>query len=165
MNDKILAFGLLCLVGLNGPALAQQCPPGIAHGTPGCIPPNNPSSPLYPNSGSQPVVPPMVWADRWGAIAIDFSIGKIGTSTGMSSKRKAKKAALAQCRANGGVACKSSLTYFNQCGVMAWGESYAATAHAATIELASEIALRSCGEHTADCQIYYADCSMAERIQ
>jgi hypothetical protein len=110
----------------------------------------------------------MIWADRWGAIAIDDTVaeGGIGTVVGMPSKRKAEKAALAECRASGGGAgCKINLSYYNQCGVIAWGQNYATAMGASTIEEASEAAKQKCDEHTKDCQIYYAECSMAERIQ
>jgi hypothetical protein len=45
-----------------------------------------------------------VYQDRWGSIAVDgaVSVGGIGTSSDMPSKRKAEKVAIAQCRATGG---------------------------------------------------------------
>jgi hypothetical protein len=107
----------------------------------------------------------MIWADRWGAIATDATNGGVGTAVSMSSKRKAEKAALEVCRTKGGSGCKLSLTYYNQCGAMAWGATHMATASAQTIEKASELAVDSCAKGSTDCQIYYADCSMAERIQ
>lgn len=105
------------------------------------------------------------WETRWGAIAIDFREGKIGTASTMSSKRGAEKDALSDCRSNGGTACKLALSYHNQCGVMAWGESYATTESAETLEQASARAIRSCSAKSSDCQIYYSDCSLAERVR
>jgi hypothetical protein len=97
---------------------------------------------------------------------MNFKNGSVGAVKNMESKNKAQKAALAQCRTNGGgYGCKDALTYYNQCGVIAWGESYAATYSAATIEKASERAVEICSTQTEDCQIYYADCSLPERVR
>lgn len=110
-------------------------------------------------------IPQENWARRWGAIAIDDSNSGVGTAVDMHSKRKAEKAALEQCREKGGDGCKVSHTYSNQCGVIAWGDTHYVTGSAATIEEASELALRSCSAASANCRIYYADCSYAERVE
>ena len=98
-----------------------------------------------------------------GAIAFDDTIGGVGTAIGMRSKRKAEKEALIACRKKGGSGCRIDLTYHNQCGVIAWGDSAATTASAATKEQASERALQTCSEHTEGCKIYYEDCSYPVR--
>lgn len=115
----------------------------------------------------KPYKSPVRWAKTWGAIASDNTLGKVGAATGKMSEQEAEAAATESCYARGGGAgCTNILlTYWNQCGAMAWGESYSTTARAGTVEEASKIAIQSCSKHTADCQIYYADCSPAKRIQ
>jgi hypothetical protein len=154
----------VCLFALSGAAWAQTaCPMGVAPGSPQCGP--SPSYHGVTPTSSAPQYPQVRWMDRWGAIATDATVGGVGTAERMSSKRQAQKAALAACRKRGGGGCKISLSFRNQCGAMAWGASHMSTAHAATIETASELAIRSCSESTSDCQIYYADCSLPHRIQ
>lgn len=159
MNSKTFVLCLLCLVGLSNLAFAQQCPPGIAHGTPGCIPPNNPASPLYPNS--QPVEPQMIWADRWGAIATNEKTGHVGTIAGQKSKREAKIIAKQRC----GEGCDVRMVYYNQCAAIAWGSGSYSVNGAATVEEASTRAMRVCGQGADDCKVVFTECSMAERIQ
>ena len=148
----------------------QGCAPGFSlnpNSTPGgpmCTPipgygtTNNPSQ-------SQPLVPEPRWATRWGAIAIDDTNSGVGTAVGMRSKRKAEKAAMQECQAKGGDGCRIDLAYFNQCGVIAWGDTHYVTAGSATISEASELALNDCEKTSSNCRIYYADCSYAERVQ
>lgn len=160
MNAKTLVLCLLGLIGLNGSAFAQSCPPGIAHGTPGCIPPSNPASPLYPHS--EPIAPtPMIWADRWGAIATNEKTGHVGTIAGQASKRGAKKIAMQRC----GDGCKVRMVYYNQCAAIAWGSGSYSANGAATVQEASVRALRVCGQGADDCKVVFTECSMAERVQ
>jgi len=53
---------------------------------------------------------------RWGAIATD------NLNVGAKSKRIAAKAAVAQCRSNGGTKCIVDIAYYNQCAVIVLGE-------------------------------------------
>lgn len=157
----LLAMSLL----VAGAASAEQgCPDGFipnAAGTPGapCVPG---SAPNWEGS-SQP--PRARWAARWGAFAGDSESGKIGQASGMASEREAEKKALAHCRSKGGSDCRVELTYSNQCGVVAYGGGYMNTASAATVDEASEIALRRCRDNSSSCKIYFSDCSYAERVQ
>lgn len=160
MNGKIVLT--LSMLALSGSALAQRCPQGTPN-TPNCIPPDHPASP-YANP-TQPPVRRMIWADRWGAIAFDSTNGGVGTASGMTSKRKAEEAAMAECGAKGGGGCWVELAYYNQCAVIAWGKTYATTASAPTIEQASARAVHTCGLKSDGCEIVYKNCSMAERIQ
>src|SRR3546814_4114213 len=67
---------------------------------------------------SKPAVPQVKWADSWGAIAIDDIRGEAGIVTGFPSKRKAKKAAIEECRKRGGEDCSISIIYTNQCAAV-----------------------------------------------
>ncbi|MFK3649762.1 DUF4189 domain-containing protein [Lysobacter enzymogenes] len=148
-------FLILLLFLLAGTAHAEQgCPDGFipnAAGTPGvpCV------AGSTQNWGELPRHAP----SRWGAFAGDSESGKIGQASGMPSKRKAEKQALAHCRSKGGQNCKVEITYNNQCGVVAYGGGHMNTASAATIEEASDIALRRCNDNAQSCKIYFSDCS------
>jgi hypothetical protein len=149
---------------------AAQCVPGF----PSCAPPDVVygsqgldayGRPLSQSPSTRPGTS-VAWEDRWGAIAIDSVLGKVGAAKGLRSKKMAERAALSDCvNRGGGSECQISLAYRNQCGVMAWGERSAVTHGAASIEEASAVALQRCGERTSDCIIYYADCSMSELVQ
>lgn len=119
------------------------------------------------NSAGQSYKPPVRWATSWGAIAFDYKSGKVGAVTGQPSEQPAEAAAISECRKRGGGKdCEYiSLTYYNQCAAMAWGHDQSVSSHAATIDEASERAMKRCNKLTTDCQIYYADCSLAKRIQ
>lgn len=164
---KVRILLALWLLSLSGFSFAQVCPygayPGRLDETQICRPPPEDAS----NDVVQPTTPSVRWEARWGAIAIDNALGKVGAVTDMRSKREAMRAATAECRARGGgEGCKYvSLSYHNQCAVMAWGNERAVTQGAETVEIASNLALRECNNLTTDCTIYYAGCSLPARVQ
>lgn len=91
----ILAASLLLVWGS---ASAQTvCPQGVSAGSAQC----GPSSMTAPDpSENAPYVrslPPLFWADGWGAIATDGH-GVAGAVTDLASKRDAKRAAIQECR-------------------------------------------------------------------
>jgi hypothetical protein len=106
---KLQALLIIGLLGLSGSVWAQACPSGIpAANNPGCIPPNNPMSPYYQGQPQQPQqqqLPPQptgYWEKTWGAIVGHSSKPILGAATGVSSEDKAKRLALADCKAKGG---------------------------------------------------------------
>jgi hypothetical protein len=114
------------------------------------------------NNTPQSVAPPVRWATRWGAIAVNTQTGALGSGAGRQTRGYAKQAALANC----GDGCKIELTYRNQCAALASGERFHASASAATIEEASQLAMKECGKGgVRDCEITYSECSLPERIQ
>lgn len=157
---RIVAFLSLCLMPFHD-AFAEggTCPPDYypvnSPGVMGCAP--------IPAGDGVPSGP--VWESRWGAIAIDFSKGSYGSAFAQGSKRQAQQGALKQCRANGGgKACKVSLVYFNQCGVMARGDTYGVTQGAGTLDDASKIALQRCSEQSRNCRVVLSECSYPTRV-
>ncbi|WYX24884.1 DUF4189 domain-containing protein [Achromobacter xylosoxidans] len=108
--------------------------------------------------------PPAVWADRWGAIATDGKAGSLGFSTDMESKRKAEKAAMADCQAKGGTNCELDIAYYNQCAVVVTGENTYLAQSAATEDLATSIAMGKCQKGNTNCRVLYTGCSTAVRI-
>ena len=165
VNLRILLA--LWLLTMSGFSLAQVCPygayPGRLDEPQICRPPPEDTG----NDATRPSVPSTRWEARWGAIAIDNKLGKVGAVKDMRSKREAKRAASAECRTRGGgEGCKYvSLTYHDQCAVMAWGNGRAVTQGAETVEIASDLALRECNKLTTDCKIYYTGCSLPARVQ
>jgi Domain of unknown function (DUF4189) len=135
-----------------------NCPPGYyqtgATDYVGC-------APLPGQGGTAPPDPGPEWATRWGAIAT--ANGAFGTANNLSSARKAEKTALNRCKANGGKDCKINLSFGNQCAALAWGTASNYVEPAADILLAENGALKSCGEVTQDCKIFYSACSYPER--
>lgn len=154
---------LICGVVIR-PAFAEQgCPDGFtpnAAGTPGqqCIPIGGQTRPGSGGAAER-------WENRWGAIATDKETGKVGIFGDMTTRRKAETGAIAQCQRKGGADCKLQLTYYNQCGVLAWGNGKMSTASAPTVEEASEMALKEC-ERVAGkgCEIFFSDCSYAKLV-
>lgn len=161
---------LVVLIFASTCAHAEQgCAPGFF---PGGAQPNGQICIPIPGYGTtnnvsmtQPSIPEEHWAARWGAIAIDDRNSEVGAAVDMHSKRQAEKAAIAQCQGKAGGECKVRLAYFNQCGVIAWGDTHYVTAGSATIAEASELALHRCGTASANCHIYYSACSYAERVE
>ncbi|WP_425606010.1 DUF4189 domain-containing protein [Lysobacter firmicutimachus] len=152
------------LLGCMGGAYAQ-CPAGIPN-TPGCIPPDGPG--WRHNMPAQQPAPqtaprPKQWSSRWGAIAVDDSNSSVGTSVQAASKRGAEQEAMAVCGRAGGNGCRIVLAYQNQCGVLAWGYDYYATARGPSVLEASKIAISECSKSTKDCKISYSDCSLPVR--
>lgn len=158
---------LFLTIPISGLAKAEQgCPAGLipTGQAPGpiCVP-----MPGYGLGGPSPAQQPQrphgrQWQSRFGAMSIDYTRGKLGTASNMASTRKAEKAAIAQCLANGGDddSCKKNLlSWGNGCGVVAWGASFAAMRSGASVDAAASEALQVCGQNTGDCQIYYSGCS------
>lgn len=132
---------LVCSLGLFflsicGPAYAEggSCPDGYysigGQGASGCAP-----IPEYGASdgtiNEREAIQP-VWETRWGAIAVDFAMGKFGVGR---TKDEAENMALDECKKEGGSGCEIDLTYYNQCGAIAWGASDARTFRAESKKL------------------------------
>jgi Domain of unknown function (DUF4189) len=145
-----------------GPSLSAEgnCPPGYyqtgATDFVGC-------APLPAQAGDEPADPGPKWASRWGAIATGK--GAFGTANNLSSARKAKKAALKQCKENGGQNCKISISFGNQCAALAWSASWIDAAAATDVQQAEAKAIKECSDLTEVCKIYYSACSYPERVR
>ena len=109
------------------------------------------------------------WATRWGAIAIaskSTSGGStvVGAATSKASKAKAQKAAIAECRSKGGAKCSIKLAYYNQCAVIVWGDAGYNLVNEVSLDKATSAAMQSCKKLDKNCQVYYAACSLPERL-
>lgn len=159
---------LLCvfLLAVSGWVHAEQgCPDGFipnAAGTPGVPCVQGQSN----NWGAgTPKAPEVRWADRWGAFASDSQSGAVGSATGLSNRKKAEKAAISHCRSKGGKDCRPLLAYYNQCAAVAWGDGNIQASSAASKEEAANRALGICGKKSSDCEIFFSECSFAERVR
>lgn len=156
----LLALGSVAWI----PAHAEQgCsdgfyPGGTQPGGQTCVP-----IPGYGTSGGGET-PSEQWQSRWGAIATDPS-GKTGIAGNALTKKAAEKAAVSQCQTKGGADCKVKLSYRNACGVLAWGGGFMATASAETLGEASEMALKGCSKDSLECEVFFSDCSYAQRVR
>ena len=141
-----------------------QCAPGVpSAGNPACIPPNQSNSPYYQGGQTQAPPPAVVWADRWGAVAVDQTTGDAGTVENRASKTEAENKALSDCSSTGAQSCKVILTYHNQCAAVAFSNGGSGVARAPTSAQAEQLAIESCGKGSA-CQIVYSKCSLPTRI-
>lgn len=157
------------------PAKAEDgCPAGMRpNPTPSGTPGANQCIPGYSGSGSSgaPQAPPGRWATRWGAFADDQETGKVGMAGGMTSKGEATKAAIAHCRAKGGLSCQVKFEYQNQCAVAVAGEIGGGIfsrrfVSAMTLDEAADIAVANCSkEGAANCKVYFSVCSLAEWVR
>ncbi|WP_434032052.1 DUF4189 domain-containing protein [[Pseudomonas] boreopolis] len=148
----------------SGAARAQLvCGPGTTPNPAGSGGPV-PCIPISDNSGSNSSGPGGHWATRWGAFASDTKSGAIGVATGLASKGKAEKAAIADCRGKGGSDCRTLLAYYNQCAAVAWGDGALQASSAARKEEAEERALGLCARNGKSCEIFFSECSFAELV-
>lgn len=158
---KPAVLSLVAMLGLAGPA-ATQFPLAVPSGGHfqwalfnawGQAPP---AEPVYPEP---PPVAPRDWLTQWGAIAVDESNRSVGTSTQVASQAEAEREALRICAREGGAGCKVVLAYRDQCGVLAWGSGFYASARGPDVPGASEMALARCARSAVDCKIAYTDCA------
>lgn len=147
---------------------ANACPPGTAPqrgvGWQGCAPTPGTNQSSHPSVERR-----QVWADRWGAIAVDTaprnSVG-YGAVTGMERKSQAERAALKSCREKGGTRCEIEISYYNQCAVLVWGDNSFNTSGAASEEEAKRRGMDKCTQAgESNCEIFYSGCSIPVRVQ
>jgi len=143
---------------------AAQCATGVDTGGE-CIPPDELSPQQAPNPRHQPQQPRAVWADRWGAVAVDDSTGDIGVAVNRGSESEAVANAMHDCGLKGSQHCKLGLAYHNQCAALAWGTHSSTLSNAADQNQAQANALKSCARDAPDCKVIYSACSLPVRIQ
>ena len=168
MRSVALSLLTTILMSASFPALSQYviggirytCPVGSNWNDPRCIREALSDESMKPYEQQAPV-----WETRWGSIATDASSGSLGAAIGMNSKRSAEKEAMSNCRENGGNFCEIDLSYRNQCAVMILGSTIYNTQGAETVEIATKIGLEKCTVSDTNCRVYYADCSLPERVR
>lgn len=160
---NLLAMGFL-LLSFGKIALAEggTCPSGYypvnSPGIMGCAP--------MPGGSGQPPDTGPSWMTTWGAIAADGDKQIVTSSFKHGSRRKAESTAIKECRAKGGSKkCKAWVSFYNQCGAMAAGDSQAVAFRAPTVDEASRGAVKDCATRTLNCKVIQTVCSYPVRVQ
>ena len=103
------------------------------------------------------------WKKTWGAIVIDTT-NRLSTTIGHFTAKEAVKIAMKQCVEDGGIGCRVSVKFENQCAVVAWpnvaGGHYV-TLTGASIEVITNPALKRCQDFSngTPCRLGYSGCS------
>lgn len=162
MNMKLIAVFTAIVTAASGQVLAQ-CATGVNTGGGNCVPPD-----AVGMSGYEPypddAPPPPQWQTTWGAIALDLEAVSKGVATNMATKADAVRSAMAECRQNGARKCQITLTYYNQCAAVAWGDRSYGFAKNPTAEGASNDAINQCAKGGSGCSVVYSACSMPTRV-
>ncbi len=160
-----LLFGLL----LSTMSHAQTaCPPGMEEygaGVCGYSQSEESAQQAPQQQFPQKQAPPTRWATRWGAVATDGPGGHLGAVTDLSSKSEAERAAIADCRAKGGLQCAVEISYDNECAAMAVGDKIHNVTADVTLDKAIQSSIKTCREADTNCHVYYTACSLPARIQ
>jgi hypothetical protein len=158
-----VAICLCYLFAWSPKALAEgNCPPGYfpigggSAGWEGC-------APMGPNSGGNTDQAPLPPAKpRWGAIAT--ASGAYGVAVDADSRNGAETQALSDCQSmSKGRPCEIQMAFKNQCAALAWGSNNNAVATAAAQPQAEALAMSTCSNQGANCEIYYSGCSFPSR--
>lgn len=92
--------------------------------------------------------------------------GKTAVAGNKRNQKQAESEAVASCTKKGGSNCKVTVSYGNQCGVLAWGNNWTVSRSAPTLEEASKQALDQCQRDIgAACEVFFSDCSLPVRVQ
>lgn len=153
-----------CLILILATAVRAEggCPPGEM--------PYNATAPMgsaqsMASCGPIPSnTPARQWSSRWGALA-DDGAGSFGSSANESSKKRAEKSAVADCKARGGTKCAVYMTYRDQCIALASSDVTSTTARAPDETSAQQDSLAGCkrGSNGAECRVHYSGCSLPAR--
>jgi hypothetical protein len=147
------------------PAAWAQCATGVDTGGQ-CIPPDALEPQVNSNQPrNQQQQPRAVWADSWGAIAIDGNTGQAGMVANRTSKAEAAATAIHDCAMHGSANCKLEITYYNQCAAVAWGTGRHSVVRDPTETQAQSHALSECSQGAQDCKIVYSGCSVPVRVR
>jgi len=179
MKRIIQLCALIFLLSLKIVVHAEgNCPPGYYPTTPpgapsqGCapIPGYNDQQSSTQQSGppqmASPSPPSEHWESRWGAIATDEPHGVFGAVTGMYDKQSAERAALADCKAKGGINCKLEVSYVNGCAALTVSSTGYNVGADATLDIITAKGMKTCvSAGASNCHIYYSACSPAVRVQ
>lgn len=169
MKGLLAGLAMLVLLTVSVDAHAEgRCPDGYYPtggadvGWYGCAP----MGPM-PDEGdgpSQQQVDEPGWETRWGAIAT--ADGAFGVANGMTSKRRAEKQALSDCKArSNGKPCKLKPAFYDQCAALAWGDDMNIMFRSPDLQDAEASAVQVCNQHTNNCKVYYSACSYPQRTQ
>ena len=155
---------ILLTIAAYAPAAWAQCTTGVDTGGQ-CVPPDALDPPGDSNPHAQPQQSTVVWASRWGAIAIDASTNDMGASVNRANEEDAITQAMHDCGLRGSQHCKLEGTYRNQCAAIAWGPHHFGLAAASDLDTARSNAIENCAKSATDCKVLYSACSPPARVQ
>jgi hypothetical protein len=120
----------------------------------------------YNQQQQQIASPPRpLWADRYGAIAIDPHPFVPGASFNQPSRGDAEQAAIAECKSFGGLNCNVEISSGNECVILAVGKTGHNAKAGLTIESATQSAMKICDAADTGCFAFYTACGPAVRIR
>lgn len=169
MKGLLAGLAMLICLGTMGDAQAEgRCPDGYYptgggnSGWEACAP----MGPIQEQGDEGPIQQPEEpgWETRWGAIAT--ADGAFGVANGMTSKRRAEKQAMSDCKArSNGKPCKLKPAFYDQCAALAWGDEMNIMFRSPDLKDAESSAVQVCSQHTNNCKVYYSACSYPQRAQ
>lgn len=160
------AFALIFLLCIASDIHAQAaCPPGTVpygsgSGQEMCGPDESQSE-----TPQQNLPPTPLWKDEWMALAADPARSVLGVATYKSTAEEAKRAAMADCKAKGGVDCKIENAIRNGCAAFVTGSKGYNLNGGSTIDEAIDKGMAVCQSESSNCKIYYSGCSLPVRIR
>lgn len=84
----------------------------------------------------------------------------------MKNKKKAEYLALSACKKKGGRRCEVEISYYNQCAVIVLGNEAVSSSSAASLDEAKIRGIDKCIQAgDTNCEIYFSECSLPERIR
>lgn len=169
MKGLLASLAMLVLLAASMDAHAEgRCPDGYYPtggadvGWYGCAPMGGPTQGGDQGPVQQSEEPG--WESRWGAIAT--ADGAFGVANDMTSKRRAEKQAMSECKARSkGKPCKLKPAFYDQCAALAWGDGMNIVFRSPDLQDAEDSAVQVCSQHTNNCKIYYSACSYPKRVQ
>ncbi|QQP96800.1 DUF4189 domain-containing protein [Lysobacter enzymogenes] len=99
------------------------------------------------------------------ALALDDATGATGASSLERTQAKAEKNALANCRKQGGEACRMEISYHNQCIGFVVGKTKYFVRADYSLDLAVSNSLDKCTKENEGCRLIYSSCSLPERVR
>ena len=161
-----LSLGLMG-IGLPVHTVCAQaaCPPGtIPYGGGQGLSTCGPDNSQRPSRADPGFAPPM-WLDRWMAFATDAGKSVLGLALDRSNLGEARRAALSDCRSKGGVDCKFESAFLDSCAAVTVGNNRYTIRGGATLAEATGKSRDVCKKESgASCQLYYAACDFAVRL-
>lgn len=167
MNRRLLTLrGLLVLLLLVLPSISFAeggCPQGQypqnGQGWQSCVP--IPGANANGSSQTGRVHVPSKWSEKWGAVATG---GKdhLGISSELPSKDAAIEAAVEECKSRGGINCRMSHVYANQCiAVIGRPDAPSDISDGSNEKEAVQLGMAKCDqEGLSGCWVYYSGCSL-----
>lgn len=170
-HSLAIRFTLLVLLLLPLKVMAEGgCPPGMVPAQGNNLQSCMPIPPGYQPQPPPPPPPPPVPHDEtrqtWGALAADATGGTFGAAVQAQSEDDAREAAVSDCRFYGGVGCRATRTFHNECLAVVTHDTTEVYGTGTTEDVAVGIGMNQCQkDHRNGCTVIYAACSGAITVK